>query len=259
MNASVGAPHAVGQAQRVPRLAYMVWCASLLGASGCASAVLTPAPEARVVPGTASAAMSEVAGVRVTVQADAWEGVRSVTDRVHPLRVTIENRSAFTVRVRYGDFALVAANGVRRPALPPVRVEGDLLSPMLAPGLAPIITPRFSSRRFYVAPYFAPLYPGVPVYGRPYVLYDPGYYAFWHVDFTRAVRSSVEVLSLALPEGVIEPEGQVAGFLYFRTVDPDAGQVVFRAAIVAVHGERDAVGGTVLGEVAVPFTVTKRR
>ena len=259
MNASSTAPQTAGEGQRVRRLASLARCAGLLAVSGCASAVLNPAPEARMVPGTASAAMAEVAGVRVTVQADAWDGARSVTDRVQPLRVTIENRSTSTVRVRYGDFALVAANGRRLPALPPVRVEGELLSPMLAPGFAPIIAPRFSYRRFYVAPYLAPLYPGVPVYGRPYVFYDPGYYAFWHVDFTRAVRSSVEVLSLALPEGVIEPEGQVAGFLYFRTVDPDAGQVVFRAAIVAVHGERDAVGGTVLGEVAVPFTVTKRR
>lgn len=232
---------------------------TLLPLGGCASAVLLPAPAARTVPGAATILADDVAGVRVTVQADAWQGTRSVLGQVQPMRVTIDNHSRSTVRVRYGDFALVAANGRRYPALPPFRVEGELLSPTLSLGLSPFNTPGFSYRRFYVAPYFARLYPGVPVYTRSYLFYDPGYYAFWYADFARAVRPSVEVLALALPEGVIEPDGQVSGFLYFRTIDPDAGAVTFRASIVAVHDGTAAIGGTVLGEAVMPFVVEKRR
>lgn len=223
----------------------------------CATAVLLPGPGAHVLPGAESIAVDEVAGIRLTVQADAWPGDRRVPGRVQPMRITIENRSAATVRVRYGDFAIVSGTH-RYPALPPVRVEGELLSPMLASGVAPIRTPGFSYHRFYVAPYFARLYPGVPVYGAPYLFYDPDYYAFWSVDFARAVRPSVEVLSLALPEGVIEPEGRVSGFLYFRTLDPDAGTATFRTTLIAL---RDGVpiGGGILGEIAIPFVVQKRR
>ena len=226
--------------------------------SGCASAALSPAATARTVAGDASLAYDSVGGVRVLVQANAWQGDKSVLGHVQPMRVTIENHSTAVIRVRYGDFALVSQGGRRYPALPPFRVEGELLSPMLAPGLSPFAYPGFSYRRFLIAPYFAPLYPGIPVYRRPYVFYDPGYYAFWYTDFARSVRPSVEVLSLALPEGVIEPEGRVTGFLYFRTVDPEAGAVTFRATIVSVADGVAALGGTVLGEAVVPFTVTKR-
>lgn len=225
--------------------------------TGCASVVLSPAPAAHTLPGAPTVGVDSVAGVRITAQADAWPGDPGLGDRVHPLRITIDNHSRYTIRVRYGDFSLVEASGHRHPALPPFRVSGELMSPMLAPGFAPIVSPRFSHRRFYVAPYFAVLYPGLPVYARTYVFYDPGYYAFWYQDFSRAVRPSGAVLALALPEGVIEPDGQVSGFVYFRTVDSDAGTATFRASIVAVADGAITVGGTLLGDIAIPFTVTK--
>lgn len=227
--------------------------------TGCASAVLLPAPTARTVGGASTIVVDEVDGVRVTVQADAWQGARSVLGHVQPMRVTIDNRSRSTIRIRYGDFALVTANGRRYAALPPFRVEGELLSPVLSVGFSPFPAPAFAYRRFYVAPYFAPLYPGIPAYRRSYLFYDPGYYAIWHTDFARAIRPSVEVLALALPEGVLEPDGQVSGFLYFRTLDPDAGSATFRASIVAVHDGVAVVGGTVLGDLSMPFVVEKRR
>ena len=242
----------------IPRIAQrMVTSATLL--VGCSSAVLSPAPAARVVPGEPGTAYDSVAKVRILVHADAWQGDPSVLGHVQALRVTIDNRSDVAIRVQYGDFALVSTTGRRSPALPPFRVEGELLSPALAPGFAVFASPGFSYRRFYVAPYFSSLYPGVPVYRRSYVFYDPTYYAFWYSDFRRAVRPSVEVLALALPEGVIEPDGRVSGFLYFRPVDTDAGAVTFRARIVSVHDGVQALGGAVLGEAAIPFLVGKRR
>lgn len=227
--------------------------------TACASATLSPAPEARTMPGAASVVMAEVAGVRIAAQADAWQGSQSVLGQVQPIRITIDNHSSEHIRVRYGDFVLVTASGRRYPALPPFRIEGELMSPFLAVGFTPIASPRFSHRRFYVAPYFGSMYPGIPVYPRSYLLYDPGYYAFWYSDFARSVRPTIEVLSLAVPEGVIEPDGQLSGFLYFRPVDPDARSLTFRATVVAVHDGASTTGGRVLGEAVLPFTVLKSR
>lgn len=240
------------------------WChigrvLPVLLACGCASAALSPSPDAQAVPGLPGGAQAEVAGIRIVAEVDAWPGDRRVLAHVQPVRVTIENRAAVSVRVRYDDFVLVAANGRRYPALPPVRVEGELFSPMLSMGFTPVGAPGFTYQRFYLAPYFAPLYPGVPVYRRRYLFYDPGYYAFWYTDFTRAVRPSVEVLAMALPEGVIEHDGRVTGFLYFRTVDPDAVSVAFRARIVSIADEAATLGGAVLGEAVIPFMVRKQR
>lgn len=231
--------------------------AVLFGLMACASAALSPAPEARTVPGAAAVAVGEVDGVRVTVQADAWDGDYHVSNAVQPMRVTITNGSKMALRVRYGDFALVAANGHRHGALPPYRVEGDLLQPMMADTYAPIIAPAFGYRRFFIAPYFARLYPGVPAYIRGYPLYDPGYYAYYHQAFVQSIRPTVEMLGRAMPEGVIEADGQLSGFLYFERADPKWTSLTFRATLVAVRDGTSPKGGEVFGEISIPFTVTK--
>lgn len=227
--------------------------------TGCASASLTPAPEAQTVTGATNVAMGTVGGVRVTVQADAWDGDDHVTNAVQPMRVTITNGSKQALRVRYGDFALVAANGHRHGALPPYKVEGDLLQPMMANSYMPLVAPAFGYRRFYIAPYFARLYPGVPAYVRGYPLYDPGYYAYYHQAFVQSIRPTVEMLGRAMPEGVIEADGQLSGFLYFERADPKWTTLTFRATLVAVRDGAAPTGGAAFGEISIPFTVTKVR
>lgn len=107
----------------------------MLRLCGCASAALSPSPDAQPVPGLPGDARADVAGV------------------------------------------LVAANGHRYPALPPVRAGGEPFSPMLSMGFSPVGTPGFTHQRFTLAPYLAPLYSGVPVHRRRYLFCDPGYYA----------------------------------------------------------------------------------
>jgi hypothetical protein len=61
--------------------------------TGC-GASLTPAPEARTIPGKQLAAFVEVAGVRMVIVPDQWSGSPAdLRDVTTPLRVTIENRS----------------------------------------------------------------------------------------------------------------------------------------------------------------------
>ena len=232
---------------------------ALLALTACASASLSPAPEARTISGATNVAVGEVDGVRVTVQADAWDGDYHVSNAVQPMRVTITNSGKKALRVRYGDFALIAANGHRHGALPPYKVEGDLLQPMMANTYMPIITPAFGYRRFYIAPYFARLYPGVPAYVRGYPLYDPGYYAYYHQAFVQSIRPTVEMLGRAMPEGVIESDGQLSGFLYFERADPKWTSLTFRAMLVAVRDGAAPTGGEAFGEISIPFTVTKEK
>lgn len=227
--------------------------------SACATASLSPAPEARTVSGATSVAVEQVDGVRVTVQADAWDGDARVTNAVQPMRVTITNGSTQPLRVRYSDFALVAANGHRHGALPPYKVEGDLLQPMMIDAYTPIITPAFGYRRFYIAPYFARVYPGIPVYARGYPLYDPGYYGYYHYAFVQSIRPTVEMLGRAMPEGVIEPDGQLSGFLYFERADPKWTSLTFRGTLVSVRDSAAPQGGAVFGEISIPFTVTRSK
>jgi hypothetical protein len=225
---------------------------AIVALAGCATTSLRPAPEAATLPGTLDVATDRVDGVTITVDANAWPGPSSVEEAVQPVLVTVDNDGSSAIRVRYSDFALVGPGGHRHAALPPFRVEGAVASPVLVGAYIAIGAPRFRHRRFYVAPYFGPLYPGIPVYRRPYYFYDPFYYGFYFQYFP--TRPHAEMLSHALPEGVIEPGGSVSGFLYFERVDPHVPRVTFRANLVSVGDS--AHGGAMFGEISIPFTVT---
>jgi hypothetical protein len=230
--------------------------AALCMLAGCATTSLSPAPAAETMEGARDIAVSRIDGVSVTAQADAWQGDRAVTGTVQPVRVTIRNESTSALRVRYGDFALIDTDGRRYAALPPFRVEGQLMSPVIYPGYG-VISPRFTFSRFHLAPYFSPLYPGIPVYAWPYHIYDPFYYDFYHRDLVAAIRPTVEMLSLALPEGVIEPGGSVSGFLYFQRVRRDVPSVVYRQDLIVVG--TNGTAGANFGQISIPFTVTTSR
>lgn len=230
---------------------------AVLTASSCATTSLSPAPGVQTLPGAPDIATSRVDDVEVTVQADAWKGDVAVIAAVQPVRVTINNNGDKPIRIRYSDFALVSPAGHKYAAMPPFKVEGEILSPALALGYG-VIMPRFAYRRFFIAPYYARIYPGIPVFSRRYQLYDPYYYDFYYLDLIRAIRPTVEMLGLAMPEGVIEPGGSLAGFLYFQRVDPDVPTVMFRQNLVSV-GTEDGKGGASFGEISIPFTVTTTR
>jgi hypothetical protein len=232
-------------------------CVALVTAA-CASTSLSPAPGAQTLPGAPDVATARFDGVEMTAQADAWSGDAAVRHAVQPVRVTIHNNSDKLIRLRYGDFELVTPEGECHAALPPFRVEGELLSPVIGAEYAVIATPRFTWRRFHIAPYYRRLYPGIPVWSSARYFYDPFYYDYYHRRFMTAIRPTVEMLALALPEGVIEPGGSVSGYLYFEHVEPGVPAVTFRATLVAVSGVGEKPGSTTFGAISIPFTVTTR-
>jgi hypothetical protein len=214
---------------------------------------LEPAAAAQQLPGPAEDAATQVAGVRVVAEADAWTHPAPIEQDVTPVRVTIENDTQGPIRVRYAGFALVSAKGERYAAIPPVRVEGTARQPVLATGLRPIHRPGFVYREFYPFPYYRPLYPTMafqvdPFYANP-AYFDRGYHDTHYGHWARHQLPTLDMLLQALPEGVLAKGGRISGFIYFERVDPDAGEVTFTADVVE-HSTNKA-----LGRVTIPFKV----
>ena len=73
-----------------------------------------------------------------------------------------------------------------------------------------------------------------PVIGRP-------------VRYTRL--PTTDMRREALPEGVLEPHGEVSGFVYFERLPPDEGRVELRAQFPQAEGESTR-------RMEIPFRVT---
>lgn len=217
--------------------------------TGCAQG-LKPAPEAQVVPGNELAAVTEAAGVQMVVEAGAWDGrPRHLSRELTPLRVSITNNSGSAVRMQYEDFAIDTGRGITYTPLPPFKIQGEVVErgdrPLTWPRYA--IRPRFAHSGFYLAPWYSPYYVGLTPWARPWA-FDPLYYDTYYPRWTVKLPT-VDMLEMAIPEGVIEPGGSVSGFLYFPEIGEDATRVTFSAQLM--EGEN----GTRLGALEVPFEI----
>jgi hypothetical protein len=93
---------------------------------------------------------------------------------------------------------------------------------------------------------YGPYYPGLPVWGGPWD-YNPWFYDQFYGTWEPSLPSR-DMLEQALPEGVIEPGGSAAGFLYFHRLK-DTGPVTFAAEVV------DANTREALGSVRIPLVL----
>lgn len=212
--------------------------------SACATSRLALAPDAQHAPGRSNVGVAESAGVRITAQANAWNGTpQNLSSEITPLRVSIENHSNRPLRVRYNDFSLASNLGYRYAALPPYRIRGSVAVNDVVPPFAP----RFAYSHFYVAPYYSPYFTTLPAWDYPWAFdgyYYNRWYPMWHLELpTRDMRE------LAIPEGVIDPQGSVSGFLYFPKLSGGADRVTLVAALT------DGKSGEGFGELSIPFVV----
>lgn len=213
----------------------------LIGVAGCAAAPeLVPAPGAQPAPpGPGKGATAEVAGIRVIARSEAWSGFPTNLDRVTPIMVTIENDGAAPLRLRYNEFSLVdPASGRRYAAVPPFNVRGVEAEPVTDLG--------FSG--FWVAPYYAPYFPGIQPY-RGAFPFDRIYYDEFFPTWVNIELPTGDMIQKALPEGVLDPGGRVTGYLYFQNVKRGTGMVEFTAELVTV------TNGESLAVVRIPFQV----
>lgn len=203
---------------------------------------LTPAPNAHRVAGQPLAATATAAGVMVTAFIDTWNGSPpDLRQGLTPIEVKIENHSDRPIRIRYNEFSLVTQTGYALALLPPYDIRSAPLARQHSPG--------FIHRGFALAPYYPELfYPGVPLWPHPWLL-DESFYGENYTRWPQALPTR-DLIERALPEGVIQPNGLISGFVYFPALRSGHYMVSFTVQVVEANG-------TELGKVSIPFEVTR--
>jgi hypothetical protein len=180
------------------------------------------------------------ADVRVEARVDAWLGEpRDLAEQVTPVLVRIENGSERDLRVRFEDFVLVDAEGRRFSALPPFEIDAATAEPVR--GYQP------SLLGFRVAPYLKPHFPHARAQAG-FTPHAPEHYGPLQARLRALELPTPDMRAHALPEGVVDPGGEISGFVYFERIDePARDRVEFRFALV------DGSSGEAMGRIRVPF------
>jgi hypothetical protein len=209
---------------------------TLLVPAGCVHETqLYPAPNARTIPGTKHAAYAEAANVRITVTTNKWHAdPHDLATALTPVEVRVENNSGSHVRVRYLDMSFETTSGFKVAALPPYNIQSMPMG----------IRPAFAYSGFWGAPYFAPYFPDLPLWTG--VNWSP----YWDAYAWPEMLPTRDMVERALPEGVLEPGGYVAGFVYFPELRHGQYSINFR------YGIFDAKTNEQVGELIIPFNVS---
>ena len=218
---------------------------SVLALEACATGkVLEPAAGATLAPGRLNVAELSAAGVTVNVTGDSWKGdPQDLGTLFTPVRVTLENHSGKTLRVSYRDFTVAGGSGFNYAAIPPMKARGTL-GAREAPSPS-VRLAGWEHRGFYVAPHYSYLYPGLEPWPGMFG-YDPLYYDNFYSRWPERLPTQ-DMLSEALPEGVVQDGGSVSGFVYFQSVTGRESAVQFKMDLV------DASDGQSFGVLAIPF------
>jgi len=220
------------RAMRLPLLALVA------GALACATQ-LRPAPGVQTAAGPGLGAIDREAGVEVEARVQAWRWTpERLETELTPVQVQIDNESEHPLRIRFEDFAPVDAAGRRHAALPPFDMEAKV---------AVRVNNAYGLRRFHVAPHLRPYYPHAPFFHTGFAGYH-SYYDSYYTTLRQIELPTSDMLERALPEGVADPGGGAAGFLYFERVrDPAEGRVDLRFALVDAETEER------FGTIEIPF------
>jgi hypothetical protein len=216
--------------------------ALVLGSLSCGHGRMLPAPEAERVPGAPASAVAEEGGLRISASGDDWQGrPKDLPRRLTPVKVRIANHSGRPVRILYQDFELAGAKGrVYRP-LPVVPLDhASDGEPEV------VLQPMFGAANFFVGPRYRDVYPSLPAWSRPL----PRDSDFYERQFGRWAKNlpTEEMQRMALPEGVLEDGGRIAGFIYFEEATGRERHLVLRANL-----EPEAEGET--AAIEIPFRV----
>ena len=221
----------------------------VVAAAACAGTPeLQPAAGARGLRGVENAAVSCSNGVQVTAQVASWPNDANADRMVTPLRIIVQNEAREPVLVRYADFTLETSAGKQYP-IPPLHVE-DRRANLEFPTTASPVRANIVYKSFRVAPQYRMHYRGLVPYDGPFD-HDAGYYDAHYGYWGSTALPTDEMISRALPEGVVDPGGYVAGYMYFQKVKSSARMVLHAALPGAKSGE-------VAGMVALPFATAAR-
>lgn len=212
----------------------------ILFAAACGHGRLVPARSATIVPGAPGAAFLVEGGVRCSADALAWQGrPGDLPTSVTPVKVRIVNTSGKPIRLLYQDFALVGKGGRKYPAVPILPLDPD--------DSAPRLDPIYASTKFFVAPRFHGVYPGLDAWSKPLDRDDDLYERAYH-RWGPEPRSR-QALRMGMPEGVLDDGGVISGFLYFESPLGREDRVTFEAEF------GNGAGDDTVAAVKIPFRV----
>lgn len=210
--------------------------------AACATAPdrgLAPSPGVATAPGNQSAAVMRQDGVALVVDGDAWQGhPRNLEKELTPIRVVVRNEGTTPLLVKHKAFFLEGVAGRR------VQAQGPFNMNLLEPRQMRIV-PEYPAQNFFLADYLVPFYGTAFPMWRDTIAYEPGaYQVTWGPDLPTA-----DMLNRSLPEGVLQPGGEVAGFVYFPALPQGEDRVVFHAELEEPKAGRD------VAVVSIPFVV----
>lgn len=230
---------------RTPLIACCVAPALVMALAGCEPrADLEPVHQSGMAAATEDV-VQEQAGVRFTIDGDAWHGDPEVPRLVTPIQVAIRNESGKDLRIRYEDFGLFGAYD-RYGVLPLFDFETDEGQVMLLEGYAPVAEPEFEYESFYVTDAYGTAFPELDTYPHALVL-DDSYYAHYVAQAEQLPLPLVEMQKWAIPEGVLPSGSSLLGFLFFEGLHPGEERVTFFAQL------EEAPSGDFFGAIQIPL------
>ena len=205
-------------------LAKCGWIASAASLSmACAAAP--------VAPDKPDVAIAELAGVRIFVSADSWQGdPANLPELYTPVLLRVENHSGKAVRIAYRDMRLHGSSGSRYRVVSPQQFSG--IVPAGYSSFEPAVGPRFDHDRFFVDPEFSYPQDSIPHADGRYSKPEP-----W---------ATPDMIAEALPEGAVDDGVLVSGFVYFPALRKGESAARFVMHLTDADGPE-------LGLVSIPF------
>jgi hypothetical protein len=265
---ALGPDRIMGMDRWYPIFALGVGFAAASSACSSLSDRLRPAHDAHAVAGMVRAAADADNQIEVIAQTGVWPGDARVMQHVEPVRIRVGNYGDRPVHVRYEHFRLVSPEGRSYPVVPPVRVQSEASA-----SARRIIAPRFVSAKYRVAPHYgAATYPAITKQDGE-VPSSPATTRGRTTQRRLEGLPTAEMISWAIPEGVLEVFGYVEGYLFFERVRDEDKRVELRAFLTAPRAPAakaplDIAGvsakaawsdktrsGEIVADVSIPFVV----
>jgi hypothetical protein len=217
----------------------------------CSSKLILVAGSNTVQSKSPSVAIAESLNVSIQIESQAWSGGASVCEKITPVKITIQNKSGYLLRIRYNEFLLKSENSKIYSAYPPFEINGTMDDPEITLPYPFPIRSNVISNKFAVASYCSRMYPSMPEY-RDIRGLDSLYYCKHYAAWARILLPTEKMLQEVLPDGVLNDGGNVSGFLYFEKLANHKQRVSFYFELV------DAVSGRQFGVLQIPLALIKQ-
>jgi hypothetical protein len=209
----------------------MIVASALAGASCAHGGHLVPAAEAHRIPDAPAAAVAVAGGVRVVANLSDARGLGAeLPAGITPIEIRVVNHGDRPVTILYERFTLEGPEGRRYRVVPAIPLDhASLLA-----GMGPI-RPIFSASGFQVAPRYHDIYPQLDAWPKPLLRdarlsEDAGERWTGHAPARNVCR-------MELPEGVLAPDGEITGYLYFEDPTRSEQALTLDAELLADEGD----------------------